>query len=168
MKKSEAEITCLKYQIATLETQLEAKVDTIQSLEEELEKARSNNANLSAQLEEMSRKGESLEAQLQDASATKQALQEALIVIQTDQKNELKNQLSHVLFYFEECPNWSFKNLTREEREMQGTVSFHNSQPIAVEIANLWGCNEKEWDQLDPVTKQVAMNSQCMEEAKEL
>lgn len=168
IQRVKTSIRSLKSQIGSLETQLEEKVDTIQSLEEELEKARSNNANLNAQLEEMSRKGESLEAQLQDASATKQALQEALTVIQTDQKNELKNHLSQVLFYFEDCPNWAYKNLTREEREMQGTVSFHDSQPIAVEIANLWGCNEKEWDQWDPVTKQVAMNSQCMEEANEL
>ncbi|GFH44736.1 hypothetical protein CTEN210_01210 [Chaetoceros tenuissimus] len=168
IERVKTSIRSLKSQIMSLETQLEAKVDTIQSLEGELEKARSNNANLTAQLEEILRKGECLEAQLQDASANNKSLQEALTVVQTDQKNELKNYLSQVLFYFEDCPNWAYKNHTRKERENQGTRSFHNSEPLAVEIANLWGLNEKEWDKVDPVTKQVVMNSKCVEEANEV
>ena len=120
LDKVKSSISSLKAQIGSLETQLEAKVDTIQSLEEELEKACSNNAILTAQLEEISRKGECLEAQLQDASANNKSLHEALTVVQTDQKNELKNYLSQVLSYFDDCPNWAYKNLTREERENQG------------------------------------------------
>lgn len=169
----------LKHEVQILEVQkqLQDAVPTNQSLEKEIAKwkdlalrafrrGKKRIAKQNVLLEQISCKSKNLEAQLQEATATNKLVLEHLTRVQKDQKYELTTSFSQVITYFEDCPNWTFKNLTAKERKSQGTIKvFQNSEPLAIEIAKLWRCHD---EQCDLVTAKVVMTPGCVKAANNL